>query len=101
MGYNYYELRFVISKDDYENNHLSYGTGEDLETLTYGLQRESKDESTYICTAKVTKDFHEEMFYGLLLALAGFLFAMVLTPFYTHFAYKYKFWKKLKGLRLK
>ena len=38
----------------------------------------------------------EEMFYGLLLALAGFLFSMILTPFYTHFAYKYKFWKKQK-----
>lgn len=62
--YNYYELKFVISKDDYEKNHLTFGTGEDLETLTYGLQRESKDENTYICTAKVTKDFHEEMFYG-------------------------------------
>ena len=62
--YNYYELKFVISKDDYENNHLSYGTGEDLETLTYGLQRESKDENTYICTAKVTVDFNQKMFYG-------------------------------------
>ena len=30
---------------------------------------------------------NDEMFYGLLLALAGFLFSMVLTPFYTHFAY--------------
>ncbi len=38
----------------------------------------------------------EEIFYGLLLALAGFLFSMILTPFYTHFAYKYKFWKKQK-----
>ncbi len=38
----------------------------------------------------------DEVFYGLLLALAGFLFSMVLTPFYTHFAYKYKFWKKQK-----
>ena len=38
----------------------------------------------------------DEMFYGLILALAGFLFSMVLTPFYTHFAYKYKFWKKQK-----
>lgn len=62
--HNYYELKFTISKDDYEKNHLSFGTGEDLETLSYGLQRESKDENTYICTAKVTKDFHEEMFYG-------------------------------------
>ena len=38
----------------------------------------------------------DEIFYGLLLALAGFLFSMILTPFYTHFAYKYKFWKKQK-----
>ena len=39
---------------------------------------------------------NDRVFYGLLLALAGFLFSMVLTPFYTHFAYKYKFWKKQK-----
>lgn len=41
-------------------------------------------------------NLNDEIFYGLLLALAGFLFSMVLTPFYTHFAYKYKFWKKQK-----
>lgn len=40
--------------------------------------------------------FSSEMFYGLVLALGAFLFAMFLTPFYTHFAYKYKFWKKQK-----
>lgn len=39
---------------------------------------------------------NSEVFHGLLLALAGFLFSMALTPFYTHFAYKYKFWKKQK-----
>ena len=38
----------------------------------------------------------DELFHGLLLALAGFLISMALTPFYTHFAYKYKFWKKQK-----
>lgn len=38
----------------------------------------------------------DEVFHGLLLALAGFLFAMFFTPIYTHFAYKYKFWKKQK-----
>lgn len=38
----------------------------------------------------------DEMLYGLLLALASFLFAMALTPLYTHLAYKYKFWKKQK-----
>ena len=40
--------------------------------------------------------FNDEVFYGLLLSLWGFLFSMILTPFYTHFAYKYKFWKKQK-----
>ena len=39
---------------------------------------------------------NDEIFYGLLLALAGFLFSMMLTPIYTHFAYKYHFWKKQK-----
>ncbi len=39
---------------------------------------------------------NDEMFYGLILALASFLTSMALTPFYTHFAYKYKFWKKQK-----
>ena len=39
---------------------------------------------------------NDEMFYGLLLTLAGFLVSMALTPFYTHIAYKYKFWKKQK-----
>ncbi len=39
---------------------------------------------------------NDEIFYGLLLALAGFLFSMILTPIYTHFAYKYHFWKKQK-----
>ncbi|MDO4759879.1 MAG: phospho-N-acetylmuramoyl-pentapeptide-transferase [Candidatus Saccharibacteria bacterium] len=38
----------------------------------------------------------DEMFYGLLLAIGAFLFSMLLTPFYTHFAYKHKFWKKQK-----
>lgn len=42
------------------------------------------------------KEINEEVFYGLLLAVAGFLFSMLLTPIYTHFAYKYKFWKKQK-----
>ena len=39
---------------------------------------------------------NDEFFYGLLLAIGSFLFSMVLTPFYVHFAYKYKFWKKQK-----
>ncbi len=39
---------------------------------------------------------NDEIFYGFLLALGGFLLSMTLTPIYTHFAYKYKFWKKQK-----
>ena len=39
---------------------------------------------------------NDEMFYGLILAIAGFLISMALTPIYTYFAYKYKFWKKQK-----
>ena len=39
---------------------------------------------------------NDEIFHGLLLALTGFLLSMALTPFYTHIAYKYKFWKKQK-----
>lgn len=41
-------------------------------------------------------NMNDEVFYGLLLAVDSFLFSMALTPFYTHFAYKYKFWKKQK-----
>ncbi len=39
---------------------------------------------------------NDEMFYGLVLAIGAFLSSMALTPIYTHFAYKYKFWKKQK-----
>lgn len=38
----------------------------------------------------------DELFYGLVLALGAFLLSMFLTPIYTYFAYKYKFWKKQK-----
>ena len=41
-----------------------------------------------------------EMFYGLVLALGAFLLSMFLTPIYTHFAYKYKWWKKQKKTTL-
>lgn len=41
-------------------------------------------------------EIDQEVFYGLLLAVTGFLLSMLLTPIYTYFAYKYKFWKKQK-----
>jgi len=34
------------------------------------------------------------------LGVAGFLLAMVLTPIYTYFAYKYKFWKRQKTVTI-
>ena len=40
--------------------------------------------------------FNNEAFYGLILALSAFFLATFLTPIYTYFAYKYKFWKKQK-----
>ena len=39
---------------------------------------------------------NDEMFYGLIMAIICFILSMSLTPIYTHFAYKYKFWKKQK-----
>ena len=42
------------------------------------------------------QNINNEVFYGLILALSGFAFSMLFTPIYTHFAYKYKFWKKQK-----
>ena len=41
-------------------------------------------------------ELNNEMFFGLILTLGAFLLAMFLTPIYTYFAYKYKFWKKQK-----
>ncbi|HMS93147.1 MAG TPA: phospho-N-acetylmuramoyl-pentapeptide-transferase [Candidatus Saccharibacteria bacterium] len=39
----------------------------------------------------------EELTHTFLLSLAAFLLAMFLTPIYTYFAYKYKFWKKQRS----
>lgn len=41
-----------------------------------------------------TSTFTDEIVFSILLAIAGFVLAMALTPIYTYFAYKYKFWKK-------
>jgi phospho-N-acetylmuramoyl-pentapeptide-transferase len=42
------------------------------------------------------EQINSEMVFELVLALGAFLLAMFLTPIYTHFAYKYKWWKKQK-----
>lgn len=44
----------------------------------------------------MTDSLNNEAFYGLILALGAFFLATFLTPIYTYFAYKYKFWKKQK-----
>jgi phospho-N-acetylmuramoyl-pentapeptide-transferase len=41
-----------------------------------------------------------EMVYEMVLALGAFLLAMFLTPIYTKFAYKYKWWKQQKKVTL-
>ncbi len=41
-------------------------------------------------------EISSEVFFGMILALGSFLLSMFLTPIYTYFAYKYKFWKKQK-----
>ena len=43
-------------------------------------------------------ELNGEVFYGLVLTLGSFLLAMFMTPIYTYFAYKYKFWKKQKKM---
>lgn len=39
----------------------------------------------------------EELTHTFMLSVAAFLIAMFLTPIYTYFAYKYKFWKKQRS----
>ena len=44
------------------------------------------------------EQLNSEMGFELVLALGAFLLAMTLTPIYTYFAYKYKWWKKQKSV---
>ncbi len=41
-------------------------------------------------------DINRNMGYEFIVAMASFLLAMLLTPIYTHFAYKHKLWKRQK-----
>lgn len=42
-------------------------------------------------------DLTDELAHTFILSVAAFLLAMVLTPIYTFFAYRYKFWKKQRS----
>lgn len=50
--YDVYELVFEISKEDYDNNNLSYGVNGNYETLNMGTKVEEKDNNTYTCYKK-------------------------------------------------
>lgn len=39
---------------------------------------------------------NDEMSHGIIVAVLSFILSMLMTPIYTYFAYKYKFWKKQK-----
>jgi len=44
------------------------------------------------------EELNSEMVYEMVLALGAFLLAMFLTPIYTYFAYKHRWWKKQKSV---
>lgn len=44
------------------------------------------------------EQLNSEMVYEMVLALGAFLLAMTLTPIYTYFAYRYKWWKQQKSV---
>ena len=44
-----------------------------------------------------TIEITQELTHTFILSLAAFLLAMFLTPIYTFFAYRYKFWKKQRS----
>lgn len=43
------------------------------------------------------EDITTEMVHVFLLSVGAFVFAMLLTPIYTYFAYRYKFWKRQRS----
>lgn len=59
--YNAYELKFEISKEDYEKNDLSYGDKNLYNSQTDASMCEEKGKK-YICFVKVTKVVNEEKY---------------------------------------
>ena len=62
LGPNYYsnyELKFEISKEDFEKNNLSYNENQVYSTLTDSSMHEEKDKNTYTCYIKCTKPVNE------------------------------------------
>lgn len=58
---NGYELKYEISKEDFEKNNLHYTEGEFYDTLLDCAKCEEKDNNTYICYIKRTPLYNKEM----------------------------------------
>lgn len=58
---SYYEIKFEISIEDYENNKLNYNEENYTELLECNY-KEKKDENTYICIKRISNIFNEELY---------------------------------------
>ena len=58
----YYEIKFEISKDDYNKNNLEYNEESYHDMLIECKYKETKDENTYICIRRVSEMYNEELF---------------------------------------
>ena len=58
----YYEIKFEISKDDYNKNNLEYNEESYYDMLIECKYKETKDENTYICIRRVSEMYNEELF---------------------------------------
>lgn len=58
---SYYEIRFEISTEDYENNKLHYNEESYTEVLECNY-KEKKDENTYTCIKRISNIYSEELY---------------------------------------
>lgn len=59
--FNCYELKFKISKEDYEKNELKYGEAwQEIYFACHYIEKESKD--TYTCVVRFTDLYNEEFY---------------------------------------
>lgn len=59
---DYYEVKFEISTQDYEKNHLNYQETSYYEVLIDCQHKEKKDENTYTCILRVSEMNNKELF---------------------------------------
>ncbi len=58
----YYEIKFEISKDDYNKNILEYNEESYYDILIECQYKETKDENTYICIKRVSEMYNKDLF---------------------------------------